>query len=506
MRRPSRLRAIAFAASSALLLASCVGGSSETSAEDKERLKAFILDKAPDDLPMKLNISYDGKVTLIGAKIEPAGTVKPGTQVKLTMYWRADKKLEAGWNLFTHVLDGSGERVLNIDNVGPIREWKGDKQALSPSQWEQGKVYADEQEFTVPNNLKSDKLQVTVGVWRENDRLKIVAGPADRENRGIVANLNTGAPAQPAPAAEVVNPRVPTLRVDKLEKGVKLVMDGKLDEPAWATAPSTGPFVDVRTGRPSAGFPVSGTVKLLWDEANLYLAFDVRDPDIVSGFDKKAKDPHLWTKDTVEIMVDPDGDGDNKDYYEIQVNPEGLVFDSQFDEYNSPKKDPDGPFGHQEWEAKLKSGIVVNGTLDKPGDKDEGYVVELSIPWKSFGKAKAAPPKVGDIWRMNFYAMQENNGVAWSAILGQGNFHKATRFGRVMFAEKGYTPPVPFGRPPPQYAAPPEPPPSGSAGSPLPLNAVPRLRMVPGMPGMVKPPTQPAQPTPPTPPAQPTPP
>jgi hypothetical protein len=32
---------------------------------------------------------------------------------------------------------------------------------------------------------------------------------------------------------------------------------------------------------------------------------------------------------------------------------------------------------------------------------------------------------------MNFYAMKNNGGTAWSPILGQGNFHRATRFGRV---------------------------------------------------------------------------
>ena len=195
-------------------------------------------------------------------------------------------------DLFTHVLDGSGERVLNIDNVGPLREWKGDKQVMSPSQWEPGKIYVDEQDFTVPSTLRTDKIQVTTGIWRENDRMKIVGGPADRENRGIVANISTGAPA--APPTPEPSTRVPSLRVDKLEKGVKISLDGKLDEPAWATAPGTGPFIDVRTGRPSAGFPVSGSVKLLWDDQNLYLAFDVKDPDIVSGFDKKQKDLLDW--------------------------------------------------------------------------------------------------------------------------------------------------------------------------------------------------------------------
>ena len=64
---------------------------------------------------------------------------------------------------------------------------------------------------------------------------------------------------------------------------------------------------------------------------------------------------------------------------------------------------------------------------------DEGYVVEMAIPWASFQKAKRTPPKPEDIWRMNFYAMQDNRGVAWSPILGQGNFHKASRFGHVRF-------------------------------------------------------------------------
>ena len=43
---------------------------------------------------------------------------------------------------------------------------------------------------------------------------------------------------------------------------------------------------------------------------------------------------------------------------------------------------------------------------------------------------------------MNFYAMKNNGGVAWSPILGQGNFHKASRFGRVVWNIPGQTPAV----------------------------------------------------------------
>ena len=80
--------------------------------------------------------------------------------------------------------------------------------------------------------------------------------------------------------------------------------------------------------------------------------------------------------------------------------------------------------------------------MDDDSDNDIGYVVEAAIPWKSFSKAKQSPPKPGNSWRINFYAMQNNGGVAWSPILRKGNFHKASQFGRVTFLDKSVKPKV----------------------------------------------------------------
>jgi hypothetical protein len=221
------------------------------------------------------------------------------------------------------------------------------------------------------------------------------------------------------------------LGAKRLPAGSAVTIDGKLDEPAWASANSTGPFVEVGSGRESPTAPTLGEAKLLWDDRFLYVAFEISDKRVHGGWPKDAKDPHLWEKDTVEIMLDPDGDGDNKDYYEIQINPQNLVFDTQYDDYNSPNGGGKGPFGHEEWSAQLESAVVVHGTLDDDTDVDRGYTVEAKIPWASFTKAKKAPPAPWSTWRMNFYAMKNNGGTAWSPILGQGNFHRATRFGRV---------------------------------------------------------------------------
>jgi hypothetical protein len=409
-------------------------GETHDSNQESARLKSFVLSEPPSDLGTRLDVDFEGKLTLLGIRVEPEGVAHPGDKLKFTLYWRVKQKLEPGFSLFTHIVDASGERLLNIDNVGPLREMRSGSQALPPSDWETGKVYVDEQSFTVPARVKTDTIQIATGVWSKHGRLEISAGPHDTARRAIAATLSVSG-AHPSKSK-----RIPTLQVEKLEPTVTIRLDGKLDEPAWKSAASTGPLVDVRTGEPNQAFPVNGEVKLLWSDAGLYVAFSIADTDIIGGFKKGDRDPHLWTKDTVEMMVDPDGDGDNKDYYEIQINPQNLVFDSQFDAYNEPKTEPDGPFGHQDWSANLKSAVTIDGTLDKSSDEDRGYTIEALIPWKSFSKASKVPPEVGSSWRVNFYAMKNNGGVAWSPILGQGNFHRASRFGRIVWTKKGAAP------------------------------------------------------------------
>lgn len=423
-------------------LAGCVGGKQHASAEDKERLKAYILDAVPPDAK-RVDINFENKVHVVGYKVEPE-LAPPGSNVKVTTYWRCDDPLDEGWQLFTHVQHEGYDRPENLDNVGPLREPKDNHQVLGPDRWERGKIYADEQSFTMPNDIRGPDTLYYVGIYKGDARLRILSGPNDGDNRAIIAKIKTGVP--PKKSNKQGARDIPSLEPVKLAKGETIVIDGKADDKAWGGAASTGPFVDVGSGRPATSYPVTGAAKVAWDDAFLYVLVDVKDPDVIGYFTDKGSQPKdwtaggqpmTWTKDTAEIMVDPDGDGDNKNYYEIQINPANKVFHSQFDAYNTPKTEPQGPFGHEDWDPKMKTAVVVHGTIDKSGDKDEGYTVEAAIPWKAFEKGAAQlPPKPGDTWRMNFYAMENNGGTGWSPILGQGNFHKASRFGRVTWATK----------------------------------------------------------------------
>ncbi len=446
----------------------CVGGGSKgLSAEEKDKLKAYVLDAPPANIPHPIDVNFENKVHIIGYKFEPE-TAKPGAEVKLTYWWRCDDTLDDGWVLFTHLHDETSDKSDNLDWNGPIREQKNNRQVLGPDHWEKGKVYVDEQTYKMPDWLKGPDLTVLLGVWnpqKQDARLRIVSGPNDGDNRAPIGKIKTGltAPTTPEPHTST---DVPQLKANKLAAGDKIVIDGKGDDKAWGVATSTGPFVDVLTGKANTTFPVNATAKITWDDTNLYVLYEVTEPEIVGYFtskDKQPKDwtvsgqPKLWTKDTVELMIDPEGD--NKDYYEIQINPQNKQFHTRYDSYNSPKTEPDGPFGHEDWNPKITSAVVVKGTLDakdakdkKPADKDQGYTVEAAIPWAAFDKVPNHPPKPFDTWRVNFYAMKNNSGVAWSPILGQGNFHKASRFGSVTWAVPGMTPPGASAAAPPAAA------------------------------------------------------
>jgi hypothetical protein len=57
------------------------------------------------------------------------------------------------------------------------------------------------------------------------------------------------------------------------------------------------------------------------------------------------------------------------------------------------------------WDIEgLKHAVHINGTLNHPGDVDQGWSVEIAFPWEVLAEYahKPAPPNDGDWWRVNF--------------------------------------------------------------------------------------------------------
>jgi hypothetical protein len=207
--------------------------------------------------------------------------------------------------------------------------------------------------------------------------------------------------------------------------------DGKLDDAEWASADPTAPFVEPGNGNDAPNHDVAAFAKLGWDDQFLYVGAVIDDRAPTSPFARDDVDPHVWEKSSaLELMIQPGDPGDNRDYYEIQVDVHGAVFDSHWDDYNVPITGAGANkiFGHQDWSCKAERAIFV--------EDNRFYSLEIKIPWSAFARGRTPiPPKPGDVWRVNLYSFKDGqrSSLAWSPIRGQGNFHKSARFGRIKF-------------------------------------------------------------------------
>ncbi|MEM7137158.1 MAG: carbohydrate-binding family 9-like protein [Myxococcota bacterium] len=240
------------------------------------------------------------------------------------------------------------------------------------------------------------------------------------------ANSNEPSADRPASVeSDRAPPPLPTLEVPKAKDPPRI--DGALTDAAWRTAAQTGPFVNTLTGEPAS---LVASAKLLWDEDYLYVGVEAVDATLRSVH-RDTDDP-LWEEDCVELMVAPPGSGAG--YFEIEVSPRGVVFDTRFDRPRAP-----APYGHVGWTSDPRVAVRLAGTLDD-FQADEGYTVEIAIPWRSFGTPDrpVAAPAIGDRWRANFFVLDrsgdEQNAAAWSAPL-VGDFHVPARFGSLVFRD-----------------------------------------------------------------------
>ena len=100
------------------------------------------------------------------------------------------------------------------------------------------------------------------------------------------------------------------------------VIDGRLDEPAWQTAAWTENFMDIEgPSRPAPKFRTRA--KMLWDSNNLYVGAEIEEPDVWATLTEH--DSVIYHDNDFEVFIDPDGD--THEYYELEINALGTVWD-----------------------------------------------------------------------------------------------------------------------------------------------------------------------------------
>ncbi|MEE9442400.1 MAG: carbohydrate-binding family 9-like protein [candidate division Zixibacteria bacterium] len=190
-------------------------------------------------------------------------------------------------------------------------------------------------------------------------------------------------------------------------------IDGKLDKRCWSLAPWTDCFIDIE-GNNKSKPRFKTRAKMLWDSSCFYIAAEMEEPHVWGKLQKR--DAVIYHDNDFEVFIDPDGD--THEYYELEVNALNTQWDLLI---NKPYRDG-GP-AINAWDIQgLKTAVYIDGTINNPGDIDRGWSIEIAIPWNVLKQCahRPAPPKNGDIWRVNF------SRVEWQTFIDDGQYIKQT--------------------------------------------------------------------------------
>ncbi len=198
-------------------------------------------------------------------------------------------------------------------------------------------------------------------------------------------------------------------------------IDGKRDD-AWRSANWSGAFHSTAGG---PKMPFASKVQLMWDSDYLYLWAEMQDSDVRSPvFDK---DGALWKHDVIEMFIDDDRNATG--YVELQVNPNNTQLDYKF---ASTRARP--PI--KSWDAKMKSAVVVDGSLNSGSNNDQGWTVEARIPFSTIAPA----PNAGSIWNFNVVRIDkpQNEGMRVHSLypISIRDFHAPEKMGSLVFVGK----------------------------------------------------------------------
>jgi hypothetical protein len=353
-----------------------------------------------------------GRLVYLGMDVKPPQPAR-GDVVEVTHYFRVERAATGDPDVFVHgEIPGSGERVLVGDHAPALGR-------APVNLWREGEIWSDPHRLKIPEGVPSPTLELWVGLYKGESRWTVEAprGGSDGRDRALGARLPLAGPLPPDGLPEVVIPRA----------AGPITPDGKLDEAAWAAAPvlefhdSMGRDVPVK-------YPTR--LRLLYDDAHLYVGFECTDADITERF--KDRDDPIYDHETAELFIMPKvvapGLGP---YVELQASPGGVIFDASFEARRTGM--------NTAYDAGQTVGTTIDGTLNDPAP-DKGWISEWVVPWRGIRGAGGAPAP-GDEWRMNAFRIEKHQEggrqggefTAWSPPK-IGDFHNVLRFGRMKFA------------------------------------------------------------------------
>lgn len=182
-------------------------------------------------------------------------------------------------------------------------------------------------------------------------------------------------------------------------------VDGVLDEKDWEKAAWTEDFVDISgEGFPTPRFKTNA--KIMWDDKYLYIGAYLNEPNIWG--DIKEHDAVVYYNPDFEVFIDPDGDGQN--YFEIETNAIGTLFELFV---QKPYRAQTRAFVTFSWDTPgLKLDTHHYGTLNDARDTDKAWSVEMAIPREAIAAEFDNYLKAGNYLRLGFSRVEWQTEIA----------------------------------------------------------------------------------------------
>ena len=213
--------------------------------------------------------------------------------------------------------------------------------------------------------------------------------------------------AQAQLAGRTEDHRIRVRRVD----GAHIKIDGKLDEPIWATIE---PITNFTQTQPNEGAPVSHRTeaRIFYDENNIYCGFRFEDEPDKINYHFVARDVSSGS-DSADILLDTFHD--RRTGYFFSITAAGAQFDGTFDESRGGQG-----FGTIDltWDGIWYSGV---------SRESWGWSAEVVIPFKSIRISQASSQE----WGINIgrERLRDNEFAFWVPVPRFEGFMKPSRAG-----------------------------------------------------------------------------
>jgi hypothetical protein len=207
-----------------------------------------------------------------------------------------------------------------------------------------------------------------------------------------------------------------------------VMIDARLDEPAWRQAPPAGDF---HFNHWKSGEKEANIARMLWDGENLYVGYLCRDRHISARVTQRHGP--VSQDDCVEIFLSPNPEIVTN-YYTFEINAIGAMLNRCRTAWwtGPPTWEPEG--------VRYRTSFHGLPRKDESPD-DTQWIVELAIPLRNFARDAAhTPPRDGDRWRLNLNRTggeTNRQSSTWSPLAPPArSFHTPQSFGWVRFVDR----------------------------------------------------------------------